>query len=99
MVLIDFWKDEDMFVAKVRNFPVASQGMTIEEALDNVEEALQLYLEDPDVQAQLRVAKKVEVEVEVKLASRFEAPSTSTGYPYARETPSSDGQGTSDSAL
>ena len=39
-------KDESWYVAKCIDNSVASQGKTIEEALDNLKEALELYYED-----------------------------------------------------
>ena len=44
-------KDEDgIYVALCPEFDVASQGKSVEEALRNLEEALELYLEDEDVE-------------------------------------------------
>lgn len=40
------WKEKDMYVAKAVEIEVASQGMTKQEALDNLKEALELYFED-----------------------------------------------------
>jgi len=39
-------KDDTWYVAKCIDNSVASQGKTIEEALDNLKEALELYYED-----------------------------------------------------
>ncbi len=39
-------KDDDAFVAQCLEVDVASQGETIEEALANLKEALELYFED-----------------------------------------------------
>jgi len=39
-------KDDDWYVAKCLENSVASQGKTVEEALDNLKEALELYYED-----------------------------------------------------
>ena len=43
-------KDEDWYVAKCIDNNVASQGKTIEEAMQNLKEALELYMqsEKPD---------------------------------------------------
>jgi predicted RNase H-like HicB family nuclease len=41
------WREDDMFIAQCLEFDVASQGDTVEEALDNLREAIQLYLESP----------------------------------------------------
>lgn len=39
-------KDEDMFVAECPEVGTVSQGFTIEEAVENLREATELYLED-----------------------------------------------------
>jgi predicted RNase H-like HicB family nuclease len=39
-------KDGTWYVAKCLDNSVASQGKTVEEALDNLKEALELYYED-----------------------------------------------------
>ena len=39
-------KDENWYVAVCVDNSVASQGKTVEEALDNLKEALELYYED-----------------------------------------------------
>lgn len=49
-------KEEGWFVALCPEVDVASQGKTVEEALKNLREAVELYLEDEDVQKEL--AKK-----------------------------------------
>lgn len=41
-------QDDNWYVAKCIENSIASQGKTIEEALDNLREALELYLEDND---------------------------------------------------
>ena len=38
--------DEDWFMARCVEVPVVSQGATVDEALANLTEALELYLED-----------------------------------------------------
>ncbi len=40
------WFEEDMYVAKEVVTGVTSQGRTLEEALSNLQEALELYLEE-----------------------------------------------------
>ena len=43
------WREEDMYVAKEAATRITSQGKTIEEAIRNLQEALELYLEEaPD---------------------------------------------------
>jgi predicted RNase H-like HicB family nuclease len=39
-------RDDDWFVARCLEVEVASQGQTIEDALSNLTEALELYFED-----------------------------------------------------
>ena len=43
------WKEEELYVAWCPKLDIASQGKRIEEALDNLREAIELYLEDEDV--------------------------------------------------
>lgn len=40
------WKEEDMYIIKDVATGVTSQGRTIEEAVQNLKEALELYLEE-----------------------------------------------------
>jgi predicted RNase H-like HicB family nuclease len=40
------WKEDELYVAKALEVEVASQGESEEEALSNLEEALELYFED-----------------------------------------------------
>ena len=44
------WKEGKLFVAKFLELEIASQGKTKQEALKNLKEALDLYLEDEDMQ-------------------------------------------------
>ena len=39
-------KDEDMYVAKCAEIGTTSQGHTVEEAIENLKEATELYLEE-----------------------------------------------------
>jgi predicted RNase H-like HicB family nuclease len=41
------WQEGEWFVAQCREVDVASQGLTEEEALDNLREALELHFEPP----------------------------------------------------
>ena len=43
------WKEDKLFVAKFLELELASQGKTKNEALKNLKEALDLYLEDENV--------------------------------------------------
>lgn len=40
------WREDKYFVAKALEVEIASQGKTEQEALKNLEEALELYFED-----------------------------------------------------
>ena len=44
------WRENGVYVALCPEFDVASQGKSVEEALRNLKEALELYLEDEDVE-------------------------------------------------
>ena len=44
------WRENAIYVALCPEFDVASQGKSVEEALRNLKEALELYLEDEDVE-------------------------------------------------
>ncbi len=46
MLTVVIQKDEDMFVAECPEVGTVSQGKTIEEAVANLKEATELYLED-----------------------------------------------------
>lgn len=43
------WQEDDLFVAKTVEIELASQGKTKKEALQNLEEALELYFEDEKI--------------------------------------------------
>jgi len=48
------WKEEDMFVVKEIFTGVTTQGKTIEEAIENIKEAVELYLEEmPEIKDEL----------------------------------------------
>ena len=44
------WREDAIYVALCPEFDVASQGKSVEEALGNLKEALELYLQDEDVE-------------------------------------------------
>ncbi|MEK9178627.1 MAG: type II toxin-antitoxin system HicB family antitoxin [Patescibacteria group bacterium] len=44
------WKEEKWYVARCLELEVASQGKTKKEALANLREAVDLYLEDEDLE-------------------------------------------------
>ena len=41
------WQEDEWYIAQCREVEVASQGLTEEEALENLREALELYFESP----------------------------------------------------
>ena len=45
-VRVIVWREEDMYVTKEVATGVTSQGKTVDEALENLLEALELYLEE-----------------------------------------------------
>jgi predicted RNase H-like HicB family nuclease len=56
------WRENEWFVAQCLEVDVASQGKSEQEALSNLSEALQLYLEPPLATA-LPVVRKMEIEL------------------------------------
>jgi predicted RNase H-like HicB family nuclease len=49
------WKEEDMYIIKEVTTGVTTQGRTIEEAVQNLKEALELYLEEfPEIREKSR---------------------------------------------
>jgi predicted RNase H-like HicB family nuclease len=54
------WKEKDMYVIKEVVTGVTTQGKTIEEAIDNLKEAVELYLEEmPEMIKELKGMKAV----------------------------------------
>lgn len=49
MLHIIAWREKKLFVAKFLELELASQGKTREEAVKNIMEALDLYLEDENI--------------------------------------------------
>jgi predicted RNase H-like HicB family nuclease len=49
------WKEEKYYVAQCLNIDISSFGETIEEAISNLTEALELYFEDNDHPAYTQV--------------------------------------------
>lgn len=49
------WKEEDMYVIKEVFTGVTTQGKTIEEAIKNIKEAVELYLEEmPEIAEEMK---------------------------------------------
>jgi predicted RNase H-like HicB family nuclease len=62
------WKEEDMYVIKEVITGVTTQGKTIEEAINNLKEAVELYLEEmPELVEELK-NKKTLGAIHVKIA-------------------------------
>ena len=57
------WQEGDCFIAQCREFEIASQGRTRDEALDNLSEAIELHFEPP-VATILPEVVSIEAEVE-----------------------------------
>lgn len=57
------WQEGEWFIAQCREVEVASQGLTEEEALDNLREALELHFEPPRATI-LPSIRKIEVELD-----------------------------------
>jgi predicted RNase H-like HicB family nuclease len=56
------WREGDWFVSQCLEVDVASQGLTEEEALANLREALELYFEPPQASRPPKI-RTVEVEI------------------------------------
>ncbi|HVF67462.1 MAG TPA: type II toxin-antitoxin system HicB family antitoxin [Pyrinomonadaceae bacterium] len=57
------WQEGEWFVAQCREVDVASQGLTEDEALDNLREALELHFEPPRATI-LPSIRRIEVELD-----------------------------------
>jgi predicted RNase H-like HicB family nuclease len=57
------WQEGEWFVAQCREVDVASQGLTKEDALDNLREALELHFEPPRATV-LPSIHRIEVELD-----------------------------------
>jgi predicted RNase H-like HicB family nuclease len=57
------WQEGEWFVAQCREVDVASQGLTEEEALDNLREAVELHFEPPRATV-LPSIRRIEVELD-----------------------------------
>ena len=57
------WQEGEWFIAQCREVDVASQGLTEEEALKNLTEALELHFEPPRATI-LPSIRKIEVELD-----------------------------------
>ncbi len=64
------WREGRKYVAYEPTTGVASQGDTIDEALKNVKEALELHLEDPDTELLYEINKVTVTRISVKIPRR-----------------------------
>jgi len=62
------WKEGKYYVAQCLNVDVSSFGKTKKEALDNLEEALELYFEDKDMSKITAVEKPAIVRRQLQYA-------------------------------
>jgi predicted RNase H-like HicB family nuclease len=62
------WREEELYVALCPELDVASQGKSVEEALRNLKEALELYLDDEDVEKPSRVEAPIVTLVKVDVS-------------------------------
>ncbi len=63
---LEYWKDEGWFVGRLKEIPgVFSQGETLAELEENIQEVYHLMLEDSTANFHPRGVKKVDIEVEV----------------------------------
>jgi predicted RNase H-like HicB family nuclease len=62
------WREDGIYVALCPEFDVASQGKSVEEALRNLKEALELYLEDEDVEKPSRAEAPIVTIVKVDVS-------------------------------
>jgi len=69
------WIEEGMYVAWCPDVDVASQGKSVEEALNNLKEAIELYLEDEDAiipkERPTTILTTVSVEAHAKAATKI----------------------------
>ncbi|MEM3549541.1 MAG: type II toxin-antitoxin system HicB family antitoxin [Candidatus Bathyarchaeia archaeon] len=73
------WKEDDTYVSWCPDLDIASQGKTVEEALNNLKEAIELYLEDEEAQIPSEksspILTTVSVETHAKTSSDVRKPS------------------------
>jgi len=59
-------KENNLYIAHCPELDIASQGESIEEAINNLKEAIELYLEDEDAEIELTDFKPMVILIEVK---------------------------------
>ena len=60
------WREKDMYVAWEPRTGVASQGKSLDEAIENIKEAIELYLEDPDAEIPKPINKITIATIKIK---------------------------------
>lgn len=74
------WKEDEIYVSWCPDLDIASQGKTVEEALNNLKEAIELYLEDEDAQVPSEksspILTTVSVETHAKASTSIRPPSS-----------------------
>jgi predicted RNase H-like HicB family nuclease len=63
---------EDQYVAECMNIPVVTQGQTLDEVVANLKEAVDLHLEDEDMQA-LGLVESPALVITMEVASAYAA--------------------------
>ena len=69
-------RENGIYVALCPEFDVASQGKSVEEALRNLKEALELYLEDEDVEKPSEAEAPIVTMVKVDVSGSTRSAST-----------------------
>lgn len=62
------WREDGVYVALCPEFDVTSQGKSVEKALTNLKEALELYFEDEDVKKPSRAEAPIVTIVKVDVS-------------------------------
>ena len=62
------WREEGLYVVLCPGLDVASQGKSVEDALGSLKEALELYLDDEDVEKPSRVEAPIVTLVKVDVS-------------------------------
>lgn len=69
------WREEDLYVAWCPDLDITSQGKSIEESLENLKEAIELYLEDEEATIPKKktttIVTTVSVKTHAKTATRL----------------------------
>ena len=67
------WREDDIYVSWCPELDIASQGKTVEEALNNLKEAIELYLEDEDAQLPFEKSPPILTTVSVETHAKASA--------------------------